>query len=539
LNARIQEAIREVIDELGGGSRQEANDYLAGISVYKEFENGFECAFQEGFQNYELKINETPRRRDVVNIVQWFKSGNSTLDSTRRNGPKLTRLFHDLEGFEFFAIPLWFRQEFIGFAVVALKTDLSRSVNNYHRKRTTRILMPIVNIIAAALHRKDEEEIRKILEDRSTQQDKNDALNNITEGICHDYNNLLTAITGHASLLLRGKGLDGQTRKSLEGIRGAADRGSGLSKKIRDRSKPSQIKAVFNLHDKVKEVVNLMGVVIDPKITIQQDLQAGSDSILGDSGVAHQVLMNLIINASQAMAELDQPGTITIRSRLKKNRSRGNSDMIEVSIEDEGPGIDSGLKLKIFEPYFTTKDSKVEGAGLGLWVVHNAMKEHGGSIRIGNDRAQGATFITEWPLADELEKPEDETLKPLFKGAGRILLVDDDEVVMETCKILLNTIGFDVLTACDGLMALEMYEEKGEAIDLVLLDQRMPRMAGDECLEKLIQLNPEIRVVMTSGNDLNSKQIVESENVVGILPKPYTIEVLSKVLEDATLDHTV
>ena len=539
LNARIQEAIREVIHELGGGSRQEANDYLAGISVYKEFENGFECAFQEGFQNYELKINETPRRRDVVNIVQWFKSGNSTLDSTRRNGPKLTRLFHDLEGFEFFAIPLWFRQEFIGFAVVALKTDLSRSVNNYHRKRTTRILMPIVNIIAAALHRKDEEEIRKILEDRSTQQDKNDALNNITEGICHDYNNLLTAITGHASLLLRGKGLDGQTRKSLEGIRGAADRGSGLSKKIRDRSKPSQIKAVFNLHDKVKEVVNLMGVVIDPKITIQQDLQAGSDSILGDSGVAHQVLMNLIINASQAMAELDQPGTITIRSRLKKNRSRGNSDMIEVSIEDEGPGIDSGLKLKIFEPYFTTKDSKVEGAGLGLWVVHNAMKEHGGSIRIGNDRAQGATFITEWPLADELEKPEDETLKPLFKGAGRILLVDDDEVVMETCKILLNTIGFDVLTACDGLMALEMYEEKGEAIDLVLLDQRMPRMAGDECLEKLIQLNPEIRVVMTSGNDLNSKQIVESENVVGILPKPYTIEVLSKVLEDATLDHTV
>ena len=213
--------------------------------------------------------------------------------------------------------------------------------------------------------------------------------------------------------------------------------------------------------------------------------------------------------------------------------------MIEVSIEDEGPGIDSGLKLKIFEPYFTTKDSKVEGAGLGLWVVHNAMKEHGGSIRIGNDRAQGATFITEWPLADELEKPEDETLKPLFKGAGRILLVDDDEVVMETCKILLNTIGFDVLTACDGLMALEMYEEQGDAIDLVLLDQRMPRMAGDEGLEKLIQLNPEIRVVMTSGNDLNSKQIVESENVVGILPKPYTIEVLSKVLEDATLDHTV
>jgi len=128
----------------------------------------------------------------------------------------------------------------------------------------------------------------------------------------------LTAISGHASLLLRGEGVDGQTRKSLEGIRGAADRGSGLSKKIRDRSKPSQIKATFHLHDKVREVVNLLGVVIDPKITIQQDLQAGSDSILGDSGLAHQVIMNLIINASQAMAELDQPGTITIRSRVKK-----------------------------------------------------------------------------------------------------------------------------------------------------------------------------------------------------------------------------
>jgi len=212
--------------------------------------------------------------------------------------------------------------------------------------------------------------------------------------------------------------------------------------------------------------------------------------------------------------------------------------MIEVSIEDEGPGIDSRLKLKIFEPYSTTKDSKVEGAGLGLWVVHNAMKKHGGSIRVGNNRVHGATFITEWPLAEDLEKQDDKIMKPLFKGTGRILLVDDDEVVMETCKILLNTIGFDVVTACDGLMALEMYEEKEEAIDLVLLDQRMPRMAGDECLEKLIQMDPQIRVVMTSGNNLNSKQIVESENVVGILPKPYTIEVLSKVLEEATLDHT-
>jgi signal transduction histidine kinase/ActR/RegA family two-component response regulator len=539
LNSRIQEAIREVIRELGEGTRQEANDYLAGISVYKELEDGFECAFQEGFQNFELQINATPRRRDVADIVQWFKSGNSTLDSTRRNGPQLTRLFHDFQGFEFFAIPLWFRQEFIGFSVVALKTDPSLSVNNYHRKRTSRILMPIVNIIAAALHRKDEDEIRKILEDRSTQQDKNDALDNITEGICHDYNNLLTAISAHASLLLRGKGLDGQMIKSLEGIRGAADRGSGLSKKIRDRSKPSQIKATFNLHDKVKEVVNLMGVVIDPKITIQQDLQAGRDSILGDSGLAHQVLMNLIINASQAMAELDQPGTITVRSRVKKKRSQYSSDMIEVSIEDEGPGIESRLKLKIFEPYFTTKDSKVEGAGLGLWVVHNAMKKHGGSIRLGNDRAHGACFITEWPLTDELEKADNKKMKPLFKGTGRILLVDDDEAVMEACRILLNTIGFDVVTACDGLKALEMYEQKGEAIDLVLLDQRMPKMAGDECLERLIQLDPEIRVVMTSGNDLNSKQIVESENVVGILPKPYTIEVLSKVLEEATLDHTV
>lgn len=538
LNSRIGQAIREVIDELAGGTRQDPNDYLAGISIYKEFGNGFECAFQEGFHNFDLKINKTPRRRDVVDIVQWFKSGSSTLDSTHCNGPLLSRLFHDSEGFEFFAIPLWFRQEFIGFSVVALKTDSSLSVNNYHRKKTSRILMPIVNIIAAALHRKDEDEIRKILEDRSTQQDKNDALDNITEGICHDYNNLLTAISGHASLLLRGEGVVGQTRKSLEGIRGAADRGSGLSKKIRDRSKPSQIKATFHLHDKVREVVNLLGVVIDPKITIQQDLQAGSDSILGDSGLAHQVIMNLIINASQAMAELDQPGTITIRSRVKKKRSLYSSDVIEVSIEDEGPGIDSRLKLKIFEPYFTTKDSKVEGAGLGLWVVHNAMKKHGGSIRVGNDRAHGATFITEWPLAEELEKQDDETMKPLFKGTGRILLVDDDEVVMETCKILLNTIGFDVVTACDGLMALEMYEEKGEAIDLVLLDQRMPRMAGDECLEKLIQMDPQIRVVMTSGNNLNSKQIVESENVVGILPKPYTIEVLSKVLEEATLDHT-
>ncbi|MDE0961190.1 MAG: ATP-binding protein, partial [Planctomycetota bacterium] len=553
LDSRINDALGEVIGEIRGGERQDTRDFLAGISVYTQSEDGFESAFQDGYRESGLQINPAPRIRDIAGIVQWFKSGNSILDPTPGDGSgiayalqnemsgaaysQLESLFLDSTGFEYFAIPMWVGQDFIGFSVVALKNQYSLSVNNYHRKKTSRILRPIVNIVAGVIHRRDEEVKLRILEERSTQQDKHDALNNITEGICHDYNNLLTAISGHASLLLSGVGLEEEMRKSLEGIRGAANRGAGLSKKIRDRARPSQVTAIFSLHEKIKEVVQLLAVTIDPKISIQLELDASSDTIVGDSGQAHQVIMNLIINASQAMTEAGQFGTITIRSRVKKSSSQFNSDVIELRFEDEGPGIDSEHLMKIFEPYFTTKDLTAEGAGLGLWVVQNVMKQHGGTIKVGKKKDRGATFITEWPLEVDLDKPHEPRSIPLLKGSGLVLLVDDDAEVRETCRMLLNAIGYQVITACDGLQALEVYENESEAIDLVLLDQKMPRMAGNECLEKLIQLDPEIRVVMTSGNSLRHHRIQQSDNVVGVLPKPYTIEVLSSVLEAAILDR--
>ena len=151
-----------------------------------------------------------------------------------------------------------------------------------------------------------------------------------------------------------------------------------------------------------------------------------------------------------------------------------------------------------------------------------------------DENSKGATFVLEWPLVEEPESATEEPLE-IIKGDGAVLLVDDDELVNETCRALLEHLGFEVLSAFDGQTALDIYSKRGDEIDLVILDQKMPGMSGLECLKQLVLLDSQVRVVLSSGNTVDDPQHEQSTNVLGLLPKPYTLKDLGRMLKQVSV----
>ena len=486
---------------------------------------------------------ESSRSWDVPEIIRCFESGKPELDTSSEvdlNGWKeacyqLRRLIGKRRRTGHIAFPIKFNQRVSGIMVVVVDDvmECKGRESEFHHQMITRTGDQVACMLAAAFHRRSESKNAEYI----FQEDKTHAINNLAEGIAHDYQNLLTAILGHTSALLGNKGLPSEVKKSLLCVEEAAIRGAGLSTTIRDLSKPSGKKKAFRLHDKVGEVVDLLKPILDPKINIELRLGADSDIVFGDSGQAHQVFMNLILNASQAMKATCPDGTITITSALRRRSGYNldNGQFIELCIEDQGPGVDEKHLMKIFDPYFSTKDATEKGTGLGLWVVKKILRNHGGKVKVKSTN-HGATFITEWPLEVDLECSHSSSEKEVIPGEGRVLLVDDDVLVRDTCMMLLNTIGYQVETACDGVDAYKLYAKIWDQIDFVLLDQKMPRMSGSECLKKLVLINPDVKVILTSGNLIKSIDPELEDNIVGNLPKPYTIQVLSEVMEQAALD---
>ena len=487
--------------------------------------------------------DENARYSEVPDIIRCFESGKLELDTSSLVDLKhwkeacyqLRNLIGNGRRTGHIAFPLKFNQRVVGIMVVVIDEVMECKGREYefHHQMITRTGDQVACMLAAAFHRRSESQIARY----RFQEDKTHAINSLAEGIAHDYRNLLTAILGHTSALLGIKGLPQGVKKSLLCVEGAAIRGAGLSATIRDLSKPSGKKRAFRLHEKVSEVVHLLRPILDPEINIDLHLEADSDVVFGDSGQAHQVFMNLILNASQAMKTTRPDGTITITSSIRSRPGYNleNGHLIELSIEDQGPGVDDDHLMKIFDPYFSTKDATEKGTGLGLWVVKRILRNHGGKVKVKSTSA-GATFITEWPLEVDLECSHSNSEKEVIPGEGRVLLVDDDVLVRDTCAMLLQTIGYEVETACDGVDAYKLYAKIWDQIDIVLLDQKMPRMSGSECLKKLVLINPEVKVILTSGNLIKSIAPDLEDNIVGNLPKPYTIQVLSEVMEQALLD---
>jgi signal transduction histidine kinase len=374
------------------------------------------------------------------------------------------------------------------------------------------------------------------LEAQLVQSQKMESLGVLAGGIAHDFNNILTGILGYASLLKMRLAPGDPNLAAIEVIEKSGLRARGLIQQLMGFARRSAMEEVtVDVNSLVSEVVPLLEKAAWQGISIQIDLDPASPKIIADSGQIHQALMNLCINARDALPP--EGGTIFLKTQSRSIPSRTDSEQeeewVEISVRDTGAGIEPEVLTHIFEPFFTTKEFG-KGTGLGLSVTYGIVKAHGGEITVRSEPGKGSTFTLQFPKAGKaLERKEAGDREVLLKGERRpILLVDDEETLLELGKRLLEEKDFEVLTAETGEEAIEIYRKRGREIRLIILDLLMPGMGGWKAYQQLLQIDPEVKVLFTSGYS-GAKEFEEQIRMRPFLRKPYRVEEFLTSVEKA------
>ena len=381
---------------------------------------------------------------------------------------------------------------------------------------------------------------QKQLERELQQAQKLEAVATLAGGIAHDFNNLLQAIQASSELLLL-KTHEGEPGFSiLNQIIDAVNRGGGLIRQLLTYSrKIKSDKRPIDLNDQAHQAHQLLQRTIPKMIGIELRLAEDLKLVDADPVQIEQVLMNLAVNARDAMPD---GGRLFIRTsniiRPEKDGSipslSPSREWVLLSVSDTGHGMDKETLEHIFEPFFSTK-APGKGTGLGLSMVHGIVKNHDGRITCRSTPGKGTCFRIYLPAVEpSREKKPVEEKKGVQEGNETILLVDDEEAVRKTGKERLERAGYTVLTASGGEMALDIYRQKTSKIHLVLLDLIMPGMGGISCLYELLQTDPGVKVVIISGYspDEETMEVIEA-CTNGYLRKPYTGEQLLNTVRKA------
>ncbi|MEO1349139.1 MAG: PAS domain S-box protein [Cyanobacteria bacterium J06635_15] len=377
---------------------------------------------------------------------------------------------------------------------------------------------------------------RKQLETQFLRAQRLESLGTLASGIAHDLNNILTPILGIAQILpLQLKDAKPSVLELLTILRTTAKRGAALSKQILTfaQGADSEFKAL-NLNYIIREVKQFAQKTFPKSIAIRVNAPKDLWMLMGDATHLYQVLMNLCVNARDAMP---QGGDLSLSAQnLWLNETHLDLDpgpYVVVEVADAGIGIAPERLEQIFDPFFTTKEPG-KGTGLGLFTVAKIIKGHHGQIQVTSQENQGTRFTIYLPAAPiELSPAESEP--HLRVGAGELILVIDDEAqIRRVTQDLLETYHYRVLTARDGPEAIALYKAHAAEIDGVLIDIHMPKMSGAIALEALQRINPQLKVVVTSGVMSNEQLVIrESLNVQAFLPKPYSVEDLLKAMHTA------
>lgn len=352
------------------------------------------------------------------------------------------------------------------------------------------------------------QDVEEPLEDIATtsQSRKMETVGRLTGGVAHDFANLLTLIAGYSDLLLNRVGDRDPLRPELIEIREAANRGSHLTSQLLGytRGQPSQPR-VLDLNVVINDIRRMLRPIIGEDIEFELSLSSGTAEVVADPGQMEQVIMNLLLNARDAMPT---GGRIRIETAIVDWNAQGAAGhgmqpgpCVLLSIGDTGYGIEPAALQHVFEPFFTTKE-KGKGTGIGLHTVHRIIKESGGDIWVRSEPSCGATFSiclprAQQPPANDAE-PAAATRQP-NSGNETILLVEDEEGVRRLLTHVLHKRGYRVIEACDGEEGLRIFQQKAAEIHLVLTDMVMPRMSGRQMAERLLQQCPEMKVMFMSG----------------------------------------
>lgn len=382
------------------------------------------------------------------------------------------------------------------------------------------------------------------MQDRVLQAQRMEAIGTLAGGVAHDFNNLLSGILGYSSLLKGESSSWQEIQQAATVIEKAARRAADLTQKLLGFARQGKHKhEPFSIHESIAEVLMLLSRTTDPKVMIDGVLDAENPWLLGDPGQLGQVLLNLAINATHA---IENGGHLTIYTRNVCSRETpmlGDSDhltneYIEVRIVDTGMGIPEEHLQRIFEPFYTTKD---KGSGLGLAMVYGIVQNHDGAVTVESEVGRGTTFTLCFPSHHNQTRAAKvlAPLSPVRQGRGRILVVDDEEIVRNIAAKMLTRIGYDVDTAADGHEAVEYYSKNFNETDLVIVDMVMPRMNGRECFTALRQINPSIRAILVTGYSHNQAvQDVLDEGLLGFIGKPFDLQEIAATVEQTIRKQT-
>ncbi|MBL4760345.1 MAG: response regulator [Mariprofundaceae bacterium] len=379
------------------------------------------------------------------------------------------------------------------------------------------------------------------LEDQLRQSQKMEAIGTLVGGIAHDFNNMLAGITGNLYLAKKLAKEDTGLVKKLENIESLSFRAADMIKQLLTFSRQDAVSMkAMNITACAYEALNFLRPTIPENIILHEDICVDKLSINGDETQLHQVLMNLVNNARDALEGMDKPCITFQLSRfysddafMQKHDCFGVKTYAHISIKDNGMGIPEEHIEHLFEPFFTTKEEG-KGTGLGLSMVFGAVETHQGFIEVESKDGEGAVFHIYIPLLESSEVITDQSdikLDPSQASGGElILLVDDDLQVRKTTAEVIESMGYQVLQAADGLEAVDMFNDYQGACCLVILDVVMPHCGGVEAAKNIRKLNPNVPVIFVSGYDREKvlkDDLIDNSQVLG---KPVELDKMKSII---------
>ena len=381
------------------------------------------------------------------------------------------------------------------------------------------------------------------LETQLNEVQKLELMSVLAGGLAHDFNNVLTVIQGSVSLMLMDIRPDHTQYQRLLDVEKQIEVGASLTRKLLGYVRKEQGQAEFiDVNRHIRDTVDVFHST-RKGVNIHQELHGNLPAVRMAKGQIEQILLNLLINAADAMPD---GGEIVVTTSIRNHAAiRGcdfrseDCDYLLISVSDTGEGMDSETLKRIFDPFFTTKPAG-KGTGLGLTSVYSIVRAAGGYIDVKSVKGMGADFDVYLPMTDEPMPAADEQKEVAADPAGTertVLLVDDDEIILRTGRKLLEAIGYRVYEARDGKSAIQTCKKYGNEIDIVLLDLVMPDMRGDDVYGELAKINPALKVVIVSG--YADEKMIEDllrRGCRGFLMKPFSARELSKLLHEKLRD---
>lgn len=476
-------------------------------------------------------------------IAGWVaENGQLALVTDAREDPRFYPEIDKMSGLEtksILCVPLKAKTKLIGVLEAINKAD-----DTVFNKEDAFFLSIFAHQAAIAIENarlygelKDRLEEARQMQAKLARSEKFQALGQMASGVAHDFNNILSAIMGYAEMAQYDIPEENRSRRSIEQVLKASNRAKDLVKQILAFSRESEQELrPIQVHHIVKEALKLLRASLPTTIDIRQNISAHGTTVLADPTQIHQILMNLCTNAHHAMREKGGVLEVDLAPvELDGNEMAANPDLepgsyLKLSISDTGHGMDSSTLERIFDPYFTTKEKGV-GTGMGLSVVHGIVQSHGGGVKVFSEPGKGTTFDVLFPRIEKEIEYKTEALEPLPLGNERILFVDDEEVLVDLGKQMLERLGYKVVSRTSSVEALEAFRADPHKFDLVITDMTMPNMTGDEFAEEIMAIRPDTPIILCTGfSDRITKEKAEKMGIREFAMKPLVMSDLAKTI---------